>query len=164
MARIARNTLPDGTFHVTARGAGPIPIVADSRDCLSFLAMLAATPRRFGWLIRVHCLMTTHYHVLVETSIARLSRGMHWLNGVYARRFNERHGRTGHLFGERFSSYVVESEEHFEAAYRYILENPVRAGLCAHSSEWPWCGVGAPSAPRGPGPTRPRARSPRRGR
>lgn len=97
MTRIARGTLPDGTFHVTARGAGPIPIVADVRDGLFFLAMLAATPRRFDWLIRVHCLMTTHYHVLVETTIPRLSGGMHWLNGVYARKFNERHGRMGHL-------------------------------------------------------------------
>jgi putative transposase len=164
MARQARSTLPDGTFHVTSRGAGPIPIVADEHDCWLFLRLLAATPRRFGWMLRVYCLMTTHYHVLVETTVVRLSRGMHWLNGMHARRFNERHGRSGHLFGERFSSYVIESEDQFEAAFQYVLENPVRAGLCADASEWPWSGVGVPSARPGPAPTRPEVRSRRPGR
>ena len=63
------------------------------------------------------------------------------LNSTYARAFNNRHSRFGHLFADRFSSYVIESEEHYEQATRYILENPVKAGLCADAAAWPWSGV-----------------------
>lgn len=65
---------------------------------------------------------------------------MHWLNGAYARRFNRRHARRGHLFAERFSAYLVESDRHFEAACRYVIENPVRAGLCPSVGDWLWSG------------------------
>ena len=65
---------------------------------------------------------------------------MHRLNGLYAQRFNGRHGRRGHVFEDRFQAYVVENEEHFAAALQYILENPVKAGLCELPEEWPWSG------------------------
>ena len=84
--------------------------------------------------------MTTHYHLLLESTRETLSRGMHRLNGLYAQRFNARHGRRGHVFEGRFQAYVAESEEHFLAALHYIRENPVRAGLCELPEEWPWSG------------------------
>jgi len=59
-------------------------------------------------------------------------------NGDYARAFNRRHARRGHLFGQRFSSWVVEGEEYLENTIRYVLLNPVRAGLCRHPNEWRW--------------------------
>jgi REP element-mobilizing transposase RayT len=82
--------------------------------------------------------MGTHYHLVVETPVLRLSKGLQRLNGAYAQAFNRRHARTGHLFGDRFASWVVEDEEHLVAACRYVVENPVRAGLCAHAEEWRW--------------------------
>lgn len=65
---------------------------------------------------------------------------MQWLSGVYAQEFNARHERWGHLFGARFASWVIESEDYLYAASRYVLANPVRAGLCEHAEDWPWSG------------------------
>ena len=85
--------------------------------------------------------MTTHYHLIVETTLARLSMGEKRLNGVYAQEhFNKRHGRSGHLWGDRFWSEVVDSEEYLRVACAYVLANPVRAGLCADPTEWRWSG------------------------
>ena len=82
--------------------------------------------------------MTTHYHLLLAATCAGLSRAMHLVNGVYAQAFNRRHGRTGHLFGARFSARTVEMERHQRAPRIYILNNPVRAGLCDTADGWTW--------------------------
>jgi putative transposase len=82
--------------------------------------------------------MNTHYHVVVETTCLALSTGMKRLNGRYAQGFNERHERSGHLFGDRFWSGVVESEEYLEAACVYVIWNAVRAELCEAPEDWPW--------------------------
>jgi REP element-mobilizing transposase RayT len=87
--------------------------------------------------------MGTHYHLVLEASRAQLSDGMRRLNGDYARRFNRRHGRRGHLFEERFSSFVLRDERHLEAAVAYVLQNPVRAGLCAQARDWQWSAAAA---------------------
>jgi len=82
--------------------------------------------------------MGNHYHLVVETGLARLSRALHRLNGVYAASFNDRYARAGHLFGDRFSGRVIEDEAHLRATCDYVAANPVRAGLCATAAEWPW--------------------------
>jgi putative transposase len=138
--RQPRQELPEGVFHVTTRGVNKEPIVADDEDRRAFVRLLRDTARRFDWRCHAYCLMTTHYHLLVGSSREELSRGLGRLNGFYAQGFNKRHGRRGHLFGDRFSAFVVEGEEYLEAACRYILLNPVRAGLCAAADEWPWSG------------------------
>ena len=84
--------------------------------------------------------MTTHYHLLLETTQGGLSQGMHFLNGAYARHFNARHNRRGHVFEGRFNAFLVEGDRYLERASRYILENPVRAGICDTAEEWPWNG------------------------
>jgi putative transposase len=85
--------------------------------------------------------MTTHYHLLLTAEQENLSKAMQRLNGKYARWFNGRHGRWGHLFGERFASWVVDDEDHFDNTVEYILQNPVRAGLCRRAEDWPWSAV-----------------------
>jgi putative transposase len=125
---------------VTARGAAGGALFCDDTDRLDFIIQLTYTTRGFFWTCHAYCLMTTHYHLLVESSQEMLSRGMHRLNGLYAQRFNARHGRRGHVFEQRFQAYLVEGEEHFEEASRYILENPVKAGLCETAEDWPWSG------------------------
>jgi hypothetical protein len=82
--------------------------------------------------------MRNHYHLLVEAELDDLSTGMRVLNGSYAKTFNKRHGRTGHLFGERFWCEAIEREEHLLECIRYIANNPVRAGFCAEPGSWPW--------------------------
>ena len=96
-----------------------------------FIAFLAQSVYRSRWTCLAYCLMTNHFHLVLSLSAASLSRGMHRLNGTYARRFNERHGHHGHLFEARFSSTVIKSEEHYLDAIRYVALNPVAAGLCA---------------------------------
>jgi putative transposase len=93
---------------------------------------------RYGWICHAYCLMGNHYHLLIETPRANLSPGMRQLNGLYARYFNDRHVRCGHVFQARFGSTLVEKNEHLLNAARYIVLNPVEAGLCTHPSEWPW--------------------------
>jgi REP element-mobilizing transposase RayT len=128
-------------FPVTSRGNRGTHIFLGDVDRLDFLDLLRSTVELFEWRMQAHCLMGTHYHLLVDTTRERLSEGMRRLNGVYALRFNRRYGLTGHLFETRFSSYVLRDEGHLAAAVRYILENPVRAGLCRDSRDWPWSAV-----------------------
>jgi REP element-mobilizing transposase RayT len=65
---------------------------------------------------------------------------MHWLNGTYAQRFNRRWGRVGHVFQNRFDAWVMRDERHWRNTCSYILENPVKAGLCEYAEDWPWSG------------------------
>jgi len=92
---------------------------------MTFLQLLADSVSRFEWIVHAFCLMTTHYHVIVETTVPQLARGLHRLNGVHALRFNKRHRRTGHLFGDRYASWVIGGEEYLAAACEYVLANPV---------------------------------------
>ena len=125
-------------FHITSRGNRRQAIYRDDLDRELFLRLFRGVARRQRWKSRAYCLMTNHFHLVIETPTESLSKGMHQLNGVYARKFNERHILDGHLFEGRFRSSTVESEEHFEEVLRYIALNPVRAGLCEHPSDWPW--------------------------
>jgi putative transposase len=113
-------------------------------DRVEFLGLLRTSARRFDWGCHAYCLMGTHYHLILEASREALSRGMQRLNGVYAQRFNYRHRRRGRLFEGRFSAYGLRDDRHFEAALQYVIDNPVRAGLCVEPAEWPWSGLRAP--------------------
>jgi putative transposase len=141
MARRARRLLPDGWFHVTCRGVDGTPIFLADVDQLSFLSLLLTTVGSELWTLEALCLMGNPYHLILRARRADLSAGMRRLNGVYAQRFNRRYGRRGHLFGDRFASWVIGSEEHLTAAVGYVLLNPVRAGLCARAEDWRWSGV-----------------------
>lgn len=140
MPRRPRCLLPDGVFHVTTHGVGDSPIYCDDDDRRLFVHLLHATCDHHDWECHAWCLMTTHYHLLIGATRERLSLGLRWLNGVYAQRFNRRHRRKGHLFGDRFWASVVEGEHHLPAARSYILLNPVRAELCELPEHWPWSG------------------------
>jgi putative transposase len=140
MPRLPRYLLPvEGVYHVTARGVARCAISHDD-DRRFFLALLARAVRRADWTCHAFCLMPNHYHVVVETVLERLSRGLHRLNGDYAQAFNQRHGRSGHLFGDRFAAFAIRDDEHLRQACEYVLQNPVRAGLCERAADWRWGG------------------------
>jgi len=84
------------------------------------------------------CLMTNHYHLLVELTAPRLSVGMQVLNTTHAVRFNRRHEGAGHVFDARFHSTLVDDMDYGQEVVRYIALNPVRAGLCDRPEQWPW--------------------------
>jgi putative transposase len=138
MARPLRVCLPDGLYHLIARGNARQPIVADDSDRIRFLGLLAQTLERFGWLCHAYCLMDNHYHLVVETPLPNLSLGMRQLNGSYAQSFNRRHDRCGHLFQARFRSILIEKQTRLLAACRYVVLNPVRAGICSDPGDWRW--------------------------
>ena len=114
------------------------PIFLDDADYERFLQTLADVVERFGWICHAYCLMPNHYHLLVETPRPTLSDGMERLNGLYAQYFNRRHGVEGHVFERRFRSVRVIGEGHLLELSRYIVLNPVRAGLCGTPAGWRW--------------------------
>jgi len=138
MARILRTDLPDGRFHVTACGAGGTHIFVVDLDRVLFLRALDITMRRYGWELLAYCLMGTHYHLVLDVKAGTLPPAMRWLNGVYSRGFNKRYERRGHLLGARYDTWLIRDEQHFRATIEYVLDNPVRAGLCAEAKDWPW--------------------------
>jgi REP element-mobilizing transposase RayT len=136
--RLARKHLPaEGVYHVTARSVHGQRLFVHDIDRLEFLALFERASRKAEWTCHAWCLMDTHYHLVLETKMATLSRRMHSLNTSYAQRFNKRHDRRGHLFDCRFSAWVVRDEAHLAATCEYVLTNPARAGLGA-SEPWPW--------------------------
>lgn len=139
MARPLRVEFPGGLYHVTARGNGQLAIFVDDADRERFLAGLASVVARYHALCHAYCLMGNHYHLLLETREANLSRAMRQLNGVYSQRFNRRHGRSDHVLEGRF----LDKEAYLRAVCRYIVLNPVRAGLVAHPGQWPWSSYAA---------------------
>jgi REP element-mobilizing transposase RayT len=138
MARKPRIEVPGGYFHLTTRGVNGEPVFFDSGDRIVFLTRLARTVRLYDWVCTAYCLMTNHFHVVIQTPQPTLARGMEFLNGGYAKATNQRHGRDGHLFGRRYSSTAIESDSHLLEAGRYVVLNPIRAGLCDAPAQWPW--------------------------
>ena len=138
MARPLRVEFAGALYHVTSRGNEKRPIFKNDGDRLKFLELLGEAVSRFGWTLTAWVLMTNHFHLVVQTNEPNLSRGMHWLNGTYAAWFNRRHGRWGHLFGGRFKAFLVEEETYFKEVLRYVVLNPVRAGLVAHPANYRW--------------------------
>ncbi|MDQ3823748.1 MAG: transposase [Actinomycetota bacterium] len=151
MARVPRSALPDGAYHITARGVDGAPIVLDDLDRLFFARLLRSTALTLDWGLHAWCLLTNHFHLVVEAPRIRVSAGMKRINGLYAQRFNLRHARRGHLFQDRFASWVIEDDDYLETVCGYVLANPVRAGLVRSVEEWRWAGLGIPSfAPGSP--------------
>lgn len=138
MARPLRIEFPGAVYHVTSRGNARQKIFRDDEDRETFLAVLAWVVERFGWRCHAYCLMDNHFHLLLETPQANLSRGMRQLNGVYTQKFNRRHGKTGHLFQGRFKAIVVEKDSYLLELARYIVLNPVRAKMVRTPERYPW--------------------------
>ncbi len=138
MTRPLRLEYEGALYHVTSRGNAGEQIFSDDRDRGRFLEILGDVVSRYGWICHAYCLMNNHYHLLIETPQAHLSRGMQLLNGVYTQWFNRRHKRVGHLFQGRFKSILVEKDNYLLELARYIVLNPVRAKMVESVCDWPW--------------------------
>lgn len=145
MARPLRMEFPNAVYHVVSRGNRKEPVFLDDNDREHFLRILGDTTERYHWTCHGYCLMENHYHLLVETPEANLSAGMRQLNGVYTQRFNWIHKTVGHLFQGRYKALLVEKDSHLLEVMRYIVLNPVRAGIVRTPEEWPWSSY-APTA------------------
>ena len=138
MARPLRIEFAGALYHVTSRGDGRDDIYLDDEDKEDYLEVLRVVCERFNWSIHAYCLMTNHYHLLVETPDGNLSKGMRHLNGVYTQRFNRKHNSVGHVFQGRYKAIIVQKESYLLELSRYIVLNPVRAQMVRSAKDWPW--------------------------
>lgn len=138
MARPLRLEFPGAFYHVTARGDGCEAIYLDASDFQDFLAVFEHVCERYNWRCHAWCLMTNHYHLVIETPDGNLSRGMRQLNGLYTRYFNQRHRRVGHVFQGRYKAILVDADAYLLELARYVVLNPVRASMVKTAGQWRW--------------------------
>lgn len=136
MARPLRLEYPGAVYHITARGNERKKIYREEKDYDLFQAVLAEVVEDTNWLLHSYCLMPNHYHLLLETPEPNLSKGMRQLNGIYTQKFNYKHKRAGHLFQGRYKAIIVEKEAHLLELCRYVVLNPVRAGIVDSPQRW----------------------------
>ena len=138
MSRPLRLEFAGALYHVTSRGDRRDDIYECDEDRKDFLSLLGNVCESFNWVCHAYCLMDNHYHLLIETPDANLSKGMRQLNGVYTQKFNRRHERVGHVFQGRYKAIHVERESYLLELARYIVLNSVRAGMVRQVRHWPW--------------------------
>ncbi len=138
MSRPLRLEYPGALYHVTCRGNAKSAIFLNDDDRVEFIRLLKDEVIQQGWVCYAWCQMDNHYHFLIETPEGNLSRGMQRLNGRYTQCFNRSHGRCGHVFQGRYKAILVERESHLLELCRYVVLNPVRAGIVDDVSDWPW--------------------------
>lgn len=138
MSRPIRIEFPDALYHVTARGDRREDIFEDEQDRQLFLATLEKVIAQFNWTCHAWCLMDNHYHLMIQTPDGNLSKGMRQLNGIYTQASNRRHQRVGHLFQGRFKAILVDSDAYLLEVSRYVVLNPVRAGMVKKTEDWMW--------------------------
>ena len=138
MARPLRLEFAGALYHVTSRGDRREDIYDSDADRELFLSILGDVCERFNWQCHAYCLMSNHYHLLIETPDANLSKGMRQLNGVYTQSYNRSNDKVGHLFQGRYKAILVEKESYLLELARYIVLNPVRAEMVRSARDWPW--------------------------
>jgi len=138
MARPLRIEFPGAIYHVTSRGNAQAALFLDDIDRRCCLSALGLALRRFNVICHAYCLMTNHFHLLLETPDANLSSAMRQFNSVSTQAFNRRHDRVGHVLQGRFKSIVVDREAYLLELCRYIVLNPVRAGMVKEPGSYPW--------------------------
>lgn len=151
MTRPLRIELSGGLYHVTSRGDRREDIYFSDSDREAWLTLFGEVCKRFNWICHAYCLMTNHYHVVVETPEGNLAQGMRQLNGVYTQWVNRTHRRIGHVFQGRYKAILVEKDAYLLELARYVVLNPVRAGMVSDAEGWSWSSyqamVGATPAP-----------------
>ena len=138
MPRQARVDVAGTIYHITCRGDRRELIYRDDIDRQNWLRVVGDVCDRLNWRVHAFCLMGNHYHLVAETPEANLSAGMRELNSVYTQRFNFRHNTRGHVFQGRFHAEIVHRRLHLLELTRYVVLNPVRAGMVATPGGWPW--------------------------
>jgi putative transposase len=123
---------------VTARASGGARLYREAADRQHFIQLLREVVRDYDWRCQAYCLMGTHFHLIIRPMEPTLSTGMARLLGEYAKWFNWKYERNGHLFGSRFSSQHITSEGHLWEAHQYVALNPVQAEQCDDPADRRW--------------------------
>jgi len=138
MSRPLRIDYPNAWHHVMNRARRGVNLFVDKADYQQFIDLLQETADLFKVNVAAFCLMPTHYHLMVQTPDANLSRCMRHLNGVYTQRYNVRHDSDGTLFRGRYKSILVEADSYVLQLVGYIHRNPLKAGLVKRLDQYVW--------------------------
>ena len=138
MARPLRLQFPGAVYHITSRGNARSAIYHTDIDYFTFLRLFGEVCERYNWSCHAYCLMTNHYHLVLETVEANLASGMRRLNGVYTQSFNRQHRRVGHVFQGRYKAILVDKDAYLLEVVRYVLLNPVRAHMTKTAGQYRW--------------------------
>ena len=136
MPRIRRKKSQSGYYHVILRGVNRQDISLDDEDRRKLLDCLKRYHEETGVVINAYCLMDNHIHLLVKASDG-LGLFVKKIASSYVYYYNRKYDRVGHLFQDRFRSEAVDTEGYLLRVYRYILQNPAKAGICK-ASGYPW--------------------------
>jgi len=128
-----------GYHHVYNRGVAKGKVFEDEKDKAKFIELMASAAREYKFNIHAFCLMDNHYHILVQNTRENLSSGMRQLGAQYASYFNKRHFRVGHLWQDRFKSWYVLDIKYLFTLFKYIENNPVKAGMSQKIGEYMYC-------------------------
>lgn len=138
MTRPLRLEFPGALYHVTARGDRRTSIYFDDNDRRRWLDILGLVCDRYNYVVHAYCQMGNHYHLVLETVEGNLSQGMRHLNGFYSQEFNKQHRLVGHVFQGRYRAILAQKESYLLELARYVVLNPVRAGIVADPKDWKW--------------------------
>jgi len=138
MARPYRLEAENTLYHLTNRGDGRKKIYKSENDYEKFLEYVLQAKKRYKFRLYAYVLMRNHYHLLVETLQANLSRIMHFINSSYTTYYNVKHKKSGHLFQGRYKSIIVDKDSYFHELSRYIHLNPVKVGIVKLPEEYKW--------------------------
>ena len=138
MGRSLRITFTGAYYHVTSRGNERKDVFKSQIDREKFLSYLESAVLRYGAVIHAYCLMSNHYHLLLETPSGNLPRIMQHINGAYTNYFITKRARSGHLFQGRYKAILIDADAYAIELSRYLHLNPVRAGMVSVPEAYPW--------------------------
>jgi putative transposase len=138
MARPLRIQYPNAWYHVMNRGRRGEAVFLDDQDYTVFIDFLKETCHMWGIGVAAYCLMSNHYHLLMQTPQGNLDRCMRHINGIYTQRFNRRHKTDGQLFRGRYKAMLVDADNYLLKLVKFIHRNPLRAGIVAKVGDYPW--------------------------
>ena len=145
MPRIPRGQQGGYAYHVINRGNGRATVFHKPQDYEAFLTLLAEAKQRHRVKLFAFCLMSNHFHLVLEPAHqTALSEFMQWLLTSHVRRYHRYYGSSGHIWQGRFKSFPVQRDEHLFTVLRYVLQNPVRAGLAGTAGKWRWSSLRRP--------------------
>nr|WP_263324768.1 transposase [Neobacillus sp. Marseille-Q6967] len=138
MGRRPRAWFQGAKYHITSRGNDRLAIFFDDEDRIKYLTLLEQTKKSFHYHLHAFCVMSNHTHLQVETTDTSPAIIMSYLNTQYAKYFNKKYGKTGHVFEKRYNAELLESLDYEFDCSRYIHRNPLKAGICDQLEDYPW--------------------------
>ena len=142
MPRQPRQKSESGIYHIMLRGINRQIIFEDSEDQARFLGTLKKYRDQCGYKVYAYCFMGNHVHLLLKEGKEDLAHSFKRIAGSYVYWYNQKYDRCGHLFQDRFRSEAITDDGHYLTVLRYIHQNPVKAGLCKRSQDYPHSSMG----------------------